>query len=91
MRSPSPVKSAVSDSPGEHQRGKRPSRGHVGGGGWRKGERDCETLSMWGVWREKILEGLWGGPQAEARDQEKESQGRWVWGLKDLTVLEAGG
>lgn len=46
---------------------------------------------MWGVWRERILEGLWGGPQAEARDQEKESQGRWVWGLKDLTVLEAGG
>lgn len=44
-----------------------------------------------GVWRERILEGLWGGPQAEARDQEKESQGRWIWDLRDLTVLEAGG
>ena len=39
-----------------------------------------------GVWRERILEGLWGGSQAEARDQEKESQGRWIWGLKDLTA-----
>lgn len=79
MRSPSPVKSVASVSPGEHQ-GEEAQQGPRGG----------VARGRKGLWREVILEGLWGGPQAGERDRDKESQGRWVWGLKDRTVLEAG-